>query len=134
MKIYFHQIEHDHGTDYLKTNLNAELTAKTLGCPLSAIIKTVEIYKNEAHLPASSIATSAGLLKILMAPMKTPYGAPMGRDNKIIDNPGRLFDRALPMSSCGAYDKGGAYWGTGRQMRVQFNGDLTYVRYYRKGR
>lgn len=71
------------------------------------------------------------------------YGAPMGRPN--VDNckkeivngvtythHGKLFDCAVPMN--GVYDKGGAYWGIGNsQLRVQYNKDLSFVRFYRKG-
>jgi len=72
------------------------------------------------------------------------YGAPMGRAN--VDNcpkethkgqtythHGRLFDCAVPMSGDGAYDKGGVYWGIGKQLRVQYNKDLSFIRFYRKG-
>ena len=58
------------------------------------------------------------------------YGAPMGRmnegskpDNKTV------FDCVVPM--CGAYDKGGAYWGLGPQLRVSYTKDLYYINFYR---
>lgn len=44
----------------------------------------------------------------------------------------RVFDCAVPMSD-GAYDRGGAYWGHGKQLRVKYTKDLTYVHFYRKG-
>lgn len=77
------------------------------------------------------------------------YGAPMGRQN--IDNRLRavhkdgsqtivdeymgkqkLYNKRVPMID-GAYDIGGAYWGIGRELRVVFNKELTYVRFYRVG-
>ena len=78
------------------------------------------------------------------------YGAPMGRSNigstpvtvvsgrsnricKKHNKHMRIYDCAVPMSGDGAYDKGGAYWGIGRQLRVSYNKDLSYVRFYRLG-
>ena len=62
------------------------------------------------------------------------YGAPMGRGSNLpSEKPTdkKVFDRKVPMSSDSAYDKGGAYWGLGRQLRVEYTKDLTYVRFYR---
>lgn len=42
----------------------------------------------------------------------------------------KVFDCAVPMSD-GAYDKGGAYWGLGKQLRVSYTKDLTYINFYR---
>lgn len=60
------------------------------------------------------------------------YGAPMGRAN-IGEMPTgkRIYDCAVPMSE-GAYDRGGAYWGLGSQLRVKYTKDLSYVEFYRK--
>ena len=63
-------------------------------------------------------------------------GAPMGRfgtGDKPSNPKVKIFDCAVPMSSDGAYDKGGAYWGLGRQMRVSYTKDLTYIKFYRLG-
>jgi hypothetical protein len=78
------------------------------------------------------------------------YGAPIGRSNVkpqnyvIVDtgrlflvNPNtkeskRLFDCRVPMPD-GCYDKGGAYWGMGNELRVRYTKDLSYVEFYRKG-
>jgi hypothetical protein len=62
------------------------------------------------------------------------YGAPMGRSN-IGERPKdkRIFDCAVPMRDYGGYDKGGAYWGIGKQLRVSYTKDLSYVEFYRKG-
>lgn len=80
----------------------------------------------------------------------TRRGAPMGRSNvepqaySIVDTGDkfvvdretkeskRLFDCAVPMASDGAYDKGGAYWGTGAQLRVSYTRDLSFIKFYRK--
>lgn len=54
----------------------------------------------------------------------------MGRPNvgtKPTDK--RIFDCAVPMS--GDYDKGGAYWGIGKQLRVSYTKDLSYIEFYR---
>ncbi len=71
-------------------------------------------------------------------------GAPMGRDNVddrpaknglVLDeylNKTKIFDCAVPMDSSGAYDKGGAYWGLGRQLRVKYSKDLLYIEFYRR--
>ncbi len=59
------------------------------------------------------------------------YGAPMGRSSigeKPTDK--KIFDSAVPMID-GAYDKGGAYWGIGKQLRVQYTKDLQYINFYR---
>ena len=70
--------------------------------------------------------------------VNSQYGAPMGRQNigyykrALANLPNaRLFDCAVPMSNDGAYDKGGAYWGIGRQLRVRYTKDLSYVEFYR---
>jgi hypothetical protein len=62
------------------------------------------------------------------------FGAPMGRYN-IGNKPTnkRVFDCAVPMSCDGAYDKGGAYFGIGKQLRVEYTKDLSYVKFYRRG-
>ena len=68
------------------------------------------------------------------------YGAPMGRRSADIEErptDKRVYDRYLPMCSCcGAYDKGGAYWGAAlhgvKRMRVEFTEDLSYIRFYRE--
>ncbi|MFW6220011.1 MAG: hypothetical protein ACOC33_04150 [bacterium] len=78
------------------------------------------------------------------------YGAPMGRSNNypflytIKENVhGRdilikldtkeefkIFDHAVPMIDR-AYDRGGAYWGMGNQLRVRYTKDLSFVEFYR---
>ena len=60
------------------------------------------------------------------------YGAPMGRSN-VGSRPVKkaIFNCKVPMSdSC--YDKGGAYWGQGAELRVFYTKDLSYIEFYRK--
>lgn len=45
----------------------------------------------------------------------------------------KIYDCAVPMDESGAYDKGGAYWGNGPQLRVSYTKDLSYVNFYRVG-
>lgn len=45
----------------------------------------------------------------------------------------KVFDCSVPLSGDGAYDKGGAYWGIGKQLRVSYTKDLSYVEFYRVG-
>lgn len=83
--------------------------------------------------------------------VNSKYGAPMGRSNvspqsySIVDIGAAhkfiadlhtkeskvIFDCAVPMID-GAYDKGGAYWGMGQQLRVSYTKDLSYINFYRK--
>lgn len=87
------------------------------------------------------------LAKIIV-PVSGKYGAPMGRSNvgtelpiaaKVYSGKVKSYDCAVPMCSCcGAYDIGGAYWGSNRmndigQLRVQYTKDLSFIRFYRKG-
>ena len=74
------------------------------------------------------------------------YGSPMGRANvgkepvTITSGPHcrifkknqvKVFDCAVPMSRDAAYDKGGAYWGLGKQLRVRYTKDLSFIEFYR---
>jgi hypothetical protein len=68
--------------------------------------------------------------------VSSKYGAPMGRANigtRPADGKVRVYDCAVPMSSYGEYDKGGAYWGLGKQLRVSYTKDLSYIEFYRRG-
>lgn len=72
------------------------------------------------------------------------FGAPMGRDNvqegkfkmyPIIqladyDELPKIFDCKVELT--GGYDKGGAYWGTGKQLRVSYTKDLQLIHFYRQ--
>lgn len=78
--------------------------------------------------------------------VSTKYGAPMGRSNvgsrpltvtsgkhcKIYKkNQTKIFDCRVPLSGYGDYDKGGAYWGLGSELRVRYTKDLSYIEFYR---
>lgn len=59
------------------------------------------------------------------------YGSPIGRTSvgkKPTDK--KIFDCRVPMSDS-AYDIGGAYWGQGKELRVSYTKDLTYINFYR---
>jgi hypothetical protein len=81
----------------------------------------------------------------IITKVDTSRGAPMGRYNvgeyphtvtsgrncKIFKkHQKKVFDCAVPMN--GAYDRGGAYWGLGSQLRVSYTKDLSYINFYRK--
>jgi len=155
MQNFFVKVKHDTGTTYLKTtaidreSLLATLPG-TLNCPESAICAVVRVFDHEfENLPASTIATSGGLFKLVIDKCDLKRGAPMGRDSvnecklatryegeyfhvdgKLYDT-GKTFDRRVELDNDG-YDKGGAYWGRGTELRVTYNQDLTYIRFYRR--
>ena len=64
----------------------------------------------------------------------TSRGAPMGRPDvggpplPFID---RIYDCRVPMID-GAYDRGGVYWRIGKELRVMYTKDLSYIHFYRK--
>jgi len=142
MQNFFVAVKHDGGTDYLKTTTESresllDTLPDTLGCPRGAIARVVRVFDHEfGALPAASIATSAGLFKIVLGKMDTSRGAPMGRGNvgpekrmKKTMQRGGYFDRKVALSE--GYDAGGAYWGWPNNLRVTYNADLTYICFYR---
>ncbi|KAA6302813.1 MAG: hypothetical protein EZS26_000983 [Candidatus Ordinivivax streblomastigis] len=62
------------------------------------------------------------------------WGAPMGRLNvgerKEVEGK-RIYCRRVYLMYDGAYDKGGAYWGCGAPLYVEFTLDKRYVRFFR---
>lgn len=155
MQNFFVAVQHGGGTDYLKTTAIDRETLlntlpKTLNCPLGAIKRVVEVGGHEFEkFPASVIKTSGGLFKLVIDKVDTSRGAPMGRCN-VVECPvvtkyegeyfhmdgkwydtGKTFDRRVELDS-GGYDAGGAYWGRGTELRVTYNEDLTFVRFYRR--
>jgi hypothetical protein len=74
------------------------------------------------------------LPELIVSEVDCRYGAPTGR-NDVGERPKlkRVFDSAVPMSRDSAYDKGGAYWGLGKQLRVKYTKDLSYIHFYRLG-
>jgi hypothetical protein len=71
----------------------------------------------------------------IVTKVNAKYGAPMGRGNRGERPDGeKIYSKRVPMCRCcGAYDIGGAYWGIGKELRVEFNKDLSYVKYFRVG-
>jgi hypothetical protein len=149
MQNFFVQIERNNGTIYLKiqaTDREALLknSLEIIGCPSSEIKMAVWVGSHEFEkFPASIIKTSGGLFKLVIDKVNGRYGAPMGRAD-VSDCPvlavntngttfyehGKTFDRTVPLDG-GGYDAGGAYWGVGSELRVNYNEDLTFVRFYR---
>lgn len=73
-------------------------------------------------------------LSKIIHPVSCKYGAPLGRSNKgTMPEKGKIFDKAVPMSKDAGYDKGGVYWGIGKQLRVRFTKDMAYIEFYRLG-
>jgi hypothetical protein len=74
---------------------------------------------------------SSEAFKKLIYKCNTMYGAPMGRSD-MGEKPTneRIFKRRVYLDS-GGYDSGSAYWGIGKPLFVEYNADLTYVRFYR---
>lgn len=94
----------------------------------------------------SKNASKAMKITDIVTQVNTRYGAPMGRPDtghepytRVRGRNGRIckidqvriYDKRVPMSRCGAYDIGGAYWGTGPELRVRFTKDLTFIQWYR---
>jgi hypothetical protein len=66
--------------------------------------------------------------------VSSKFGAPMGRSNVgIRPTNTRIYDCKVPLSGDGSYDKGGAYWGLGPELRVSYTKDLSYIHFYRVG-
>lgn len=75
---------------------------------------------------------SSEAFKQVLCPVGTKFGSPYGRRNvgeKPTDK--RIFCRRIRLDS-GAYDKGGAYWGFGNPLFVEYTADLTYIRFFRR--
>lgn len=67
----------------------------------------------------------------VITPLNTKLGAPMGRPNKgnEEDFKGvRVYDKRVPLID--GYDKGGAYWGVGHELRVKFSSELNFIKFY----
>lgn len=83
-------------------------------------------------------------LKRVLTPVNLKYGAPMGRPNvgkhphtitsgpngKIFKkNQVKIFDKRVKLFD--GYDIEGVYWGNGKELRVRFTPDLSYIEFYR---
>ena len=60
-----------------------------------------------------------------------PNNSGFGRLGDVTGKQQRIYDCKVPMSSCGAYDSGGAYWGIDKELRVSYTKDLTLIYFYR---
>ena len=68
----------------------------------------------------------------ILEKVDTHRGAPMGRANVgVKPSSVRLYDHTVALRV--GYDIGGAYWGWGKELRVEYTKDLAYIRFYRKG-
>jgi len=76
--------------------------------------------------------------------VNTKYGAPMGRNdvgnepitvvsgnnNRICKrHQTKVYDKRVVLID--GYDNGGAYWGFGKELRVRFTADLSFINFYR---
>jgi hypothetical protein len=76
--------------------------------------------------------TSAQAFEQIIDKVDTRRGAPMGRFGngaRPTDNT-RVFRRRVYLDS-GGYDKGGAYWGIGNPLYVNYTADLSYIQFER---
>jgi len=86
------------------------------------------------------------IMDMIITKVNTKYGAPLGRPNVGVHPPlivrgrnGRIckcdqtkvYDKRVPMSDA-AYDRGGAYWGIDKPLRVRYTKDLSYIEFYRE--
>ena len=53
------------------------------------------------------------MLRYPLSKVSCKYGAPMGRHCEDLTHAIKVSVHRVKMSSCGAYDDGGAYWGCG---------------------
>jgi hypothetical protein len=121
-KHYIVTIRHDNGIVKIHTSASSkqeakEIVMKSEGCPESDIRS---VYQKKT-------------IDFIICDVNSSRGAPMGRENVGTRPEGkRIYDCAVPMIDL-CYDKGGAYWGIGRQLRVSYTKDLSYIRFYRLG-
>lgn len=85
------------------------------------------------------------MLSQIITKVNTTHGAPIGRPNvgtqprTITSGPNarivnklqtKVYNRRVTLDKHG-YDKGGAYWGVGGELRVFFTKDLSYIEFWR---
>jgi len=81
----------------------------------------------------------------IITPVNCKYGAPMGRNSvgkypttitsgnncRIVKkNQTKVYRKRVRLDS-GGYDSGGAYWGLGAPLYVEFTKDFSYIHYFR---
>lgn len=104
-----------------------------VGEPFLSISNDLGVYSSECtEVVCLSLLTAADMHKILVCPVNTRYGAPMGRANQAPPSWEGIpcFDRRVPLDSSG-YDQGGAYWGLGSPVRLRISKDFKYWEFYR---
>lgn len=70
-------------------------------------------------------------LSRVITPVYSTYGAPMGGPNvgKRPADGTKVYKKHVRLAD--GYDKGGAYWGAGEPLFVEFTPDLSYIEYTR---
>ena len=71
----------------------------------------------------------------IMLPFYGRIGGAIGRayiGDRMLADGKRIYCRRVPLTYDGAYDKGGAYWGCGSPLYVEYTLDKSYVRFFRK--
>jgi hypothetical protein len=68
----------------------------------------------------------------IITPVNCQFGAPMGRNEQGIKptDKTKVYKKRVRLDS-GGYDSGGAYWGIGSPLYVEFTKDLNYIHYFR---
>jgi hypothetical protein len=62
----------------------------------------------------------------------TTHGAQHGRGSSLSPRPTdqKIYEKHVPLTE--GYDRGGAYWGIGSPLYLEFTADLTWWRFVRK--
>jgi hypothetical protein len=97
---------------------------------LDGVLATVADYKKARGHKARVLKK---LIDQITYDVNCSRGAPMGRaDVGKRPKDKRILDNKVPMDRDGCYDRGGAYWGIGAQLRVRYTKDLSFIEFYRK--
>ena len=113
---------------------NATEIATAYFYTIDADVETAFLIKNgscAAVLSVEANTKSGEAYADLLVEVDCKFGAPMGRNDigkKPVDK--RVFCRRIRLDN-GGYDKGGAYWGTGAPLYVQYTADLSYCKFFR---
>lgn len=116
------------------TALNATEIVTEYFYTIDADVETAFLIRNgncAAVLSVESNTKSGEAYAELLCKVGTKFGSPMGRQS-FGEKPTnkRVFCRRVYLDS-GAYDKGGAYWGFGDPIFVQYTADLSYCKFFR---
>jgi hypothetical protein len=78
--------------------------------------------------------SSTQIYNQILCEVDSSRGAPMGRpdvgERKDVEGK-RIYCRRVYLIYDGAYDKGGAYWGCGATLYVEFTLDKSYISFFR---